>query len=42
MLSQCLPKRVSDHPRVCGEREFLEQFGREKVGSSPRVRGTLR
>ncbi len=36
------PQRVctSVHPRVCGERDFLDLRVRKRPGSSPRVRGT--
>ena len=34
------PRRVPDHPRVCGERSIRRHFLRSGCGSSPRVRGT--
>ena len=33
--------KTAVHPRGCGERRNLRQYGRREVGSSPRVRGTL-
>ena len=36
-----IPSLVRDHPRVCGEHYVLKITANEKVGSSPRVRGTL-
>ena len=30
-----------DHPRVCGEQVGLEVLGDKKIGSPPRVRGTV-
>ena len=32
-------KQVGDHPRVCGEKETLENDLQNAVGSPPRVRG---
>ena len=29
-----------DHPRVCGEQQYLNQKDQQEVGSPPRVRGT--
>ena len=33
-------KRVTDHPRVCGEQCFIRSASMEYLGSPPRVRGT--
>ena len=33
------PRRCRDHPRVCGEKTFLEPKGQTRLGSPPRVRG---
>ncbi len=32
---------MSDHPRVCGEQEFLQEIHFPISGSPPRVRGTV-
>ena len=34
--------RLADHPRACGERYSDDPNSENKVGSSPRLRGTLR
>ena len=31
--------RCRDHPRVCGEKQMLQQAGRVWVGSPPHMRG---
>ena len=31
---------TGDHPRVCGEHVFVQQFDETALGSSPRMRGT--
>ena len=33
-------RRITDHPRVCGEHRRFPAGGERRVGSSPRVRGT--
>ena len=34
-------RKAWDHPRVCGEHDLLNYVDARRLGSSPRVRGTL-
>ena len=34
------PKVLLDHPRVCGEQDFVDDSKGKTYGSPPRVRGT--
>ena len=38
VISNVCPKD-KDHPRVCGENEFADDFAKGARGSPPRVRG---
>ena len=38
---RCLSELVRDHPRVCGEHNGVMRMKDNKLGSPPRMRGTL-